>query len=218
MFWKSIVVLSVGGVLLACAPCEAQTPASAPESPVPSFRSATCNAFCDLFTAVKDGFPSTPPAVVQPGASAAAEAATAKPKKFVRRRTGSIVARTAETRNGDEFRIYASSDVTGFYNLEGRSVSLGLNGSRSQSLARKTLAGAGLKFDEQPLDTDNAFDALSIGSIQAVAVSGRRAYAMMDGIPARFGVHRIQIPDHKALVSGRAEHRKIALLSSPAAK
>lgn len=209
MWWKSIFAVSGGIFILALNPCEAQT------SSVPSFRSPTCNAICDLVTAIKEGLPSAQRAAELKAAESPVVAAPPKSKPRVK---AARRAKAAAPKQKDEFRIYANPDVKSLADLRGQPVSLGLNGSRSQSLARKTLAEAGVTIQELPLDTDNAFDAMNLGVIGAMAVSGESAYAMMDRIPARFGVHRIQIPRHGSLAKRSIAQGKTASLSLDGAK
>jgi ABC-type amino acid transport substrate-binding protein len=166
---------------------------AAAQDALPSFRSPTCNAFCDLFTAFKKGLPSSLPAPQQ------ADAPLPPPRPHVRLAP---------------IRIYAVRGVGDFYDLRGRSVSLGLQGSDSETLGREVLAEAGVSVQEQPLDVDDAFDALSLGDIDALAVSGAKAYAVMDSIPAKYGVHRIQIPDRRMIAAHGQTLKQTALLSS----
>jgi hypothetical protein len=167
-------VMSIAvGIALSSATC------AAAETAVPSFRSQTCNSICDLFTALKLGLPSARTADA-PGA----EAPLPKPRP----------------RGLAHYpvRIYAARSVADFYDLQGRSVSLGLQGSDSETAGRRMLAGAGVEVQEEPLDVDDAFDALGLGNIDALAVASPKAYAMMESIPAKYGVHRIEIPAHRA--------------------
>jgi TRAP-type uncharacterized transport system substrate-binding protein len=162
-----------------------------------------------LTTAIKDGLPSAKRAAeLKEVAHPTPAPAKSKPAEISVRRV-----KAAAPKYIDAFRIYANRDVSGLDDLRGRSVSLGLNGSRSESLAHKALADAGVTIHELPLDTDNAFDALNIGAIDAMAVSGGKAYAMMDRIPARYGVHRIQIPSHRYLAKRAVARRRTASLS-----
>ena len=221
MFKISTLALAGMVFYLPYSPVEAQT------SAVPSFRSPTCNAFCDLLTAIGHGLPSsqrTEQLRAEALKDAAPDASDLQPiteqKKTAvnkRRKPGNRNLREHKviaSSGSDGFRIYASRDVSGFDQLQGKSISLGLNGSRSQFLARKALVDAGVKFNELPLDTDNAFDALSIGDIQALAVSGEKAYALMNRIPSRFGVHKIEVPDPRSAAMRTVEHRKSAALAS----
>jgi TRAP-type uncharacterized transport system substrate-binding protein len=111
-------------------------------------------------------------------------------------------------------RFYASKAIGDFYDLQGRQVSLGLSGAGSRDMAHRLLMRAGVSVREQPLDPDDAFDALSLGDIDALAVSGAKAYAMMDAIPAKYGIHRIHIPDRRDLEAHNRESRQTALLTA----
>jgi NMT1-like family len=209
MRWKLILVAAGGVLLLASNPCAAQT------SSVPSFRSPTCNAFCDLVTAIKKGLPSgqSAAAAQQSAAPAQTQSQIAPPAvaaKHTRERPRR--ARIAAERPANQFRIYASGQIKSLDDLRGQPVSLGLNGSHSQSLARKALAEAGVTIQEVPLDADNAFDALSIGAIKAMAVTGGGSYAMMDAIPSRYGVHQIELPK-RPFEAQRAQRQREASLS-----
>jgi hypothetical protein len=208
MSWKSVFAASGAICLFACGPGEAQT------AQVPSFRSPSCNAFCDLYTALRDGLPSAQRAAQlqqnaqQQGAQTPPAPQAAAPVH--KSKAPFHKAREAARLPVDGFRLYASGGVTALQDLQGQSVSLGLSGSRTEALAHKALAEAGVTVREVPLDADNAFDALGIGAVKAIAVSGGRSYAMMDEIPARYGVHRLRVPSRLA----RRSTERTASLSS----
>jgi hypothetical protein len=209
MSWR-LFFLTAGGISLI-----ASTPVAAQTTQPPSYRSSTCDALCDLANGIKGAFVSQPAsapsqASAQPNGIAAAAAVKQPAQEAVRNAKPRPIRRIAFRRDGG-FRIYASDKVTGIDALQGQSVSLGLDGSLSEELAHKALAEAGVTVHEVPLDPDNGFDALSLGAVQAIAV-GARDYAMMDRIPTRYGVHRLELPSHVA--QNRARERTASLSSN----
>jgi hypothetical protein len=211
---KAAVSVIFACFFLASAACAAPAVAQgavAPPAPTPPAENHACAPFCGFFSALKrDLSPSTPPsAVPAPAQPAIAKAAPSRPRRRIasrRQRPRFEPARVAAV------RFYGAQGVIALPDLSGQPVSLGLKGSRTRELARRELTRAGVSVEEVPLDPSNAFDALGIGAIKAVAVSGAREYAMMDAIPARYGVHRLAEPQAEARRS--SAHERTAALST----
>jgi len=89
--------------------------------------------------------------------------------------------------------VVAGASVHSIDDLKGRPVSLGLNGSSSQILARRVFHSLGIEVKETPLDFANAADALDQGSIAAFVVLAPKGFDGLRDLPTDQGLHLVAL-------------------------
>ena len=72
--------------------------------------------------------------------------------------------------------IVARKDIKDFASLHGHQVSFGLLNSASHRVANRVFHSLAIDVHEQPLDFENAFDALTLGDLDAVALLAPRGF------------------------------------------
>jgi hypothetical protein len=83
----------------------------------------------------------------------------------------------------EDLHVIGLTEIATLADLEGRTVSLGAEGSPAQAIARRVLAARHIKVKEVPLDLDNALDGLASGDIDAVAVLAPQPFARLQDLP-----------------------------------
>jgi hypothetical protein len=89
--------------------------------------------------------------------------------------------------------VVAGPAIHSIDDLRGRPVSLGLNGSSSQIVARRLFQSLGVEVKETPLDFANAADALDQGSIAAFVVLAPKGYDGLRDLPTDKGLHLVAL-------------------------
>ena len=90
----------------------------------------------------------------------------------------------------EDLHVIGHSDVATLADLEGRTVSLGADGSPAQAIARRVLEARHITVKEVPLDLDNALDGLASGDIDAVAIVAPQPFARLKDLPGS-GLHLV---------------------------
>ncbi len=89
--------------------------------------------------------------------------------------------------------VVADASVRSIDDLKGRPVSLGLNGSTGQIMARQVFHSLGIEVKETPLDFANAADALYQGSIAAFVVLAPKGFDGLRELPSDKGFHLVAL-------------------------
>jgi hypothetical protein len=103
----------------------------------------------------------------------------------------------------EQLHLVAGMDIHTIADLRDRPVSLGLNGSATQAAARDILKSLGIEVQEVPLEFRNGMDALSQGSLAAVAVLAPKPFEELAALSAGSHLHLIAIPASAAADAGR---------------
>ena len=88
----------------------------------------------------------------------------------------------------EDLHVVARDGVSTLADLEGRTVSLGADGSPAQAIARRVLAARHINVKDMPLDLDNALDGLVTGDLDAVFVLAPPRFARLKNLPGD-GLH-----------------------------
>ena len=90
----------------------------------------------------------------------------------------------------EDLHVIGRGDVATLADLEGRTVSLGAEGSPAQAIARRVFEARHITVKEVPLDLDNALDGLASGDIDAVAIVAPQPFARLKDLPGN-GLHLV---------------------------
>jgi len=80
--------------------------------------------------------------------------------------------------------------------LRGQPVSMGLNGSATQLVARSIFQSLGVEVREVPLEFNNAVDAVSLGNVAAIVILAAKPFEGLKGLPTGIGLHLVSIPQN----------------------